>query len=229
MNVLQKLRDRIQKKGLRTVLKKLCRRYVFFHSQLIWMERDLVSPVRPCKLKPYPLLRREVITTSNADAFATHFGDRVETMRELAAEGHTGLMYLDDKGNTVAFIWGSQRDYFDRHFYGCWFPVKPGEFFEFGGEMIRAYWGSQLSVDVQLDLWKTMADKGSDKVVDVCDLENIPAVKLHLRMDYQERGQITHVYCLFGRWRFFRDTFYSGSLLDPFRKPAQPSATTAAA
>ncbi|WP_445576847.1 N-acetyltransferase domain-containing protein [Pseudomonas sp. E141] len=229
MKSLQKLRDRIQKKGLRAVFKQLCRHYVFFHSQLIWMERDLVSPVRPCKLKPYAPVRREVITTSNADAFATHFGDRVETMRELAAEGHTGLMYLDDKGDTIGFIWASQRDYFDRHFYGCWFPVKPGEFFEFGGEMIRAYWGSQLSVDVQLDLWKTMADKGSDKVVDVCDLQNIPAVKLHLRMDYRERGQITHVYCLFGRWRFFRDTFYRGSALGAFQKPVPPVASTAAA
>lgn len=35
MNVLQKLRDRIQKKGLRAVLKQLFRRYVFLHSQLV--------------------------------------------------------------------------------------------------------------------------------------------------------------------------------------------------
>ncbi|WP_339476984.1 MULTISPECIES: N-acetyltransferase [unclassified Pseudomonas] len=229
MNALQKLRDRIQKKGLRAVLKQLFRRYVYFHSQLVWMERDLVSPIRPHNLKPYRPVRQEFITAENVDAFATHFGDRVETMRELATEGHTGLMYLDDQGDTVSFIWGSTRDYFDRHFYGCWFPVKPGEFFEFGGEMIRAYWGSQMSVDVQLNLWKVMADKGCDKVVDVCDLRNIPAVKLHLRMDYQERGQITHVHCLFGRWRFFRDTFYTGSVLDAFRKPARSAPSTATA
>ncbi|SCW53995.1 MULTISPECIES: N-acetyltransferase [unclassified Pseudomonas] len=229
MNILQKLRDRIRKKGLRTVLNQLCRHYVYFHEQLVWMERDLVSPIPPNNLRPYTPLRRERITISNADAFATYFGDRVETMRELAAEGYAGLMYLDDKGDTVAFIWGSTRDYFDRHFFRCWFPVKPGEFFEFGGELYRAYWGTQLSVDMQLDLWKAMAKQGCDKVVDVFELRNIPAVKLHLRMDYQERGQITHMYCLFGRWRFFRDTFYTGSVLDSFRKPAKPVASTAAA
>ncbi|SDA53201.1 hypothetical protein SAMN03159443_01222 [Pseudomonas sp. NFACC15-1] len=229
MNVLQKLRDRIRKKGLRAVLNQLCRHYVYFHEQLVWMERDLVSPIRPNNLRPYTPLRREIITTSNADAFARYFGDRVETMRELAAEGHTGLMYLDDKGNTVAFIWGSTRDYFDRHFFRCWFPVKPGEFFEFGGELYRAYWGTQLSVDFQLDLWKAMAEQGCNKVVDVFELSNIPAVKLHLRMDYQERGQITHMHCLFGRWRFFRDSFYTGSILDSFRKPAKPVPSTAAA
>ncbi|MBT2337643.1 MULTISPECIES: N-acetyltransferase [Pseudomonas] len=229
MNVLQKLRDRIRKKGLRAVLKQLCRHYVYFHEQLVWMERDLVSPIRPNNLRPYTPLRREIINTRNTDAFATYFRDHAETMRELAAEGHTGIMYLDDKGDTVAFIWGSTRDYFDRHFFRCWFPIKPGEFFQFCGELYRAYWGTRLSVDLQLDLWKAMAEQGCNKAVAVFELSNVPAVKLHLRMDYQERGQITHMYQLFGRWRFFRDTFYTGSVLDSFRKPAKSVPSTAAA
>lgn len=226
MNALQKLLDRIQKKGLRAVLKQLFKRYVFSHSQLVWFERDLVSPLRPQSLKkPHGPLRRELITPRNVDAFATYFGDRVETMRELATEGHTGLMYLDDKGDTVVFIWGSVRDYFDRHFYGCRFSIKPGEFFEFGGEVMRAYWGTHLSTIMQLDLWRVMANKGCEKVVDVCDRHNTSAIKMHLRMNYQERGQITHIYCLLGHWRFFRNTFYSGSLLDVFQQPAQSTAT----
>jgi len=229
MNVLQKLHEQIRKKGLRAVLKQLCRHYVYFHEQLVWMERDLVSPVRAINLKPYTPLRLERITTSNVEAFAKYFGDRVETMRELAAEGHTGHMYLDDKGDCVAFIWGCKQDYFDRHFFRCWFPVKPGEFFEFGGELYRAYWGTRLSVDLQLELWKAMAEQGCNKVVDVFELSNVPAAKLHLRMDYQESGRITHMHCLFGRFRFFRDTHYTGSVLDAFRKPAKPVASTATA
>ena len=93
MNVLQKLRDRIQKKGLRAVLKQLLRRYLFSHSELVWLEHDVRTPLPPHNLKPYPPMRLEFITTSNADAFARHFGDRVETMRELAAEGYTCLLY----------------------------------------------------------------------------------------------------------------------------------------
>lgn len=229
MKALQKLRDRIQKKGLRSVIKLLIRRFVFVHSRLVWLEHDVRIPLKPHNLRPYPPVRREFITVENADAFSRHFGDRVETMRELAAEGYTGFMYLDDKGDCVAFAWASTRDYFDRHFYGCLFPIKPGEYFQFGGESIRAYWGSQVTADVQTDVWKVMADKGCDKMVDVCDLENTPAIKMHIRMEFQERGQITHVYRLFGRFRFFRDTFYTGSVLDPFRKPAQPVASTATA
>ncbi|MCM2463827.1 N-acetyltransferase, partial [Pseudomonas sp. CG7] len=190
---------------------------------------DLRTPLPPHNLKPYPPMRLEFITVSNADAFARHFGDRVETMRELAAEGYTGLMYLDDQGDSVGFAWASTRDYFDRHFYRCNFPIKPGEYFQFGGEAIRQYWGTSISADMQLEVWKVMADQGCSTMVDVCDLQNIQAIKMHIRMGFQERGQITHLYRLFGLWRFLRNTSYAGTALDAFRKPAQPAASTSAA
>lgn len=226
MNIVSKFSQRVHQKGLRATLRSAYKRYVFFHWELLWMERDLVSPVPPHSLKPYAPLRVERITVHNVQGFAKHFGDRVETMRELAAEGHTGLMFLDEDSHVVAFIWGSPRHYHDRHYYGCWFPVEPGEFFEFGGELARQYWGTSLSVDLQLALWRAMAEQGCDKVVDVCETHNIPALKLHLRMGYVEQGRVMHVYCLFGRWKFFRETRYSGSRLDALRKPA-PRSTTA--
>lgn len=229
MNALQKLRDSIQKKGLRAVLKQLCRRYLFSHTRLVWLEHDVRTPLPPHNLRPYPPMRLEYITVSNADAFSRHFGDRVETMRELAAEGYTGLMYLDDQGDTVGFAWASTRDYFDRHFYHCNFAIKPGEYFQFGGEAIREYWGSSISADMQLEVWKVMADHGCNTMVDVCDLQNIQAIKMHIRMGFQERGQITHLYRLLGRWRFLRNTSYTGTVLDAFRKPAQPATSTSAA
>ncbi|MBV4459094.1 MULTISPECIES: GNAT family N-acetyltransferase [Pseudomonas] len=228
MNALKKLSERIHQKGLKATFKTLWKRYVFFHWELLWMERDLVSPVPPHSLKPYPALRVVKITPTNTGAFARYFGDRVGTMAELAAEGHTGHMHLDDQGDAVAFIWGCAHNYYDRHYYGCEFPVKPGEFFEFGGELTRAYWGTELSVDLQLELWKAMAAQGCDKVVDVCEFHNIPALKLHLRMGYTEQGRIMNVYGLFGRWRFYRETRYSGSRLDALRKPSRPPVTAPA-
>lgn len=228
MKVIDKIRERIKQKGLSRTVRTVWQRYVFFHWELLWMERDLVSPIAPHRLRPYPAVRQVTITTDNTSAFAKHFGDRVATMTELAAEGHTGLMYLDDNGHAIGFIWGSMRDYYDRHYYGCRFPVKPGEFFEFGGEMIRAFFGTSLSVDVQVALWETMAAKGCNKVVDVVETHNIPAMKLHIRMGYHEQGRVTHVYGLFGRWRFHRETRYDGSRLDPLRKPGRPVVTGAA-
>lgn len=219
MSILKKLSEHIRQKGLRATLGKIWKHYVFSHQELIWMERDLVTPIPPHKLRPYAPLRLETITAQNAIAFGKHFGDRVGTMAELANEGHTGHMYLNEDGDAVAFIWGSKGNYHDRHYYGCWFPVKPGEFFEFGGEQIRAYWGTTLSVDFQLNLWKAMAEQGCDTVVDVCESHNIPALKLHIRMGYNEQGRIMNVYELFGRWRFYRETRYSGSRLDALRKP----------
>ncbi|MBA1200271.1 N-acetyltransferase [Pseudomonas capeferrum] len=225
MSAISKIQERIKRKGMRSTLASAFRRFVFYHWELLWMERDLVSQVPPHRLKPYSGLRVEPIKVHNVKAFARHFGDRVETMRELAAEGHTGLMFLDENDDCVAFIWGSARHYHDRHFYGCWFPVNSGEFFEFGGELTRKYWGTQLSVDLQLALWKAMAAQGCTKVVDVCENHNIPALKLHLRMGYKEQGRIMNVYCLFGRWKFYRETRYSESRLEALRKPAPQGAT----
>lgn len=219
MRALSEIHDRIKRKGLRRTLVTLWQRYVFFHWELLWMERDLTTPVGPHNLKDHPPVSLAQITETNADAFARHFGDRVETMRELAREGHTGHMYLDEAGDAVAFIWASTRDYHDRHYYGCTFPVAPGDFFEFGGEMIPAFFGSRLSVDAQVNLWNAMQAKGCTRVVDVVETHNVPALKLHLRMGYHEQGHVVHVYGLFGRWKLFRYGEYSGSRLKPLCTP----------
>lgn len=218
MRALRTIHDRIKRKGLRRTLATLWERYVFFHWELLWMERDLITPVGPHSLREHPPVRLAVITEDNADAFARHFGDRVETMRELAREGHTGHMYLDAAGDAVAFIWASTRDYHDRHYYGCTFPVAPGDFFEFGGEMIPAFFGSRLSVDAQVHLWNAMREQGCTRVVDVVETHNVPALKLHVRMGYHEQGRAVHVYGLFGRWKLFRHSQYSGSRLAPLCK-----------
>ena len=219
MSALQNVRDKIRQKGLRRVLKSLWKRHVFYHWELLWMERDLVSPVPAHRLKAHAPVRLETITEANAIAFTRYFGDRVQTMAELAREGHTGHMYLNEEGEAVAFIWGSKRDYQDRHYYGCTFPVKPGEFFEFGGEMTPSFFGTSLSVDAQVNLWNAMQAQGCDKVVDVVETHNLPALKLHVRMGYQEQGRVAHVYCLFGRWKFFRETSYTGSRIEPLCRP----------
>lgn len=219
MQALTTTLARIRRKGLRRTFATLWQRHVFFHWELLWMERDLTAPVGPHSLKEHPPVRLVTITEANAIAFTRHFGDRVETMRELAREGHVGHMYLDEAGDAVAFIWASTRDYHDRHYYGCTFPVAAGDFFEFGGEMIPAYFGSRLSVDAQVNLWKTMTDYGCTRVVDVVETHNVPALKLHLRMGYHEQGRVVHVYGLFGRWKLFRESRYEGSRLLPLCQP----------
>lgn len=229
MSVIDKLSERIKQKGLLYTLQTLWKRYVYFHRELLWLGRDLVTPVAPQNLRPYSGLRLVNITPENAIAFTKYYGNRVKAMAEIAAEGHTGHMYVNEEGDAIGFIWGSARDYFDRHYYGCWFRINPGEFFEFGGEMIPQYFGTSLSMDAQFKLWDAMRAKGCNKIVDVCDTRNIQAMKMHIRMDYQEQGRITHVYDLFGRWRFFRETYYTGSRLTALRKPEQRPVTAAQA
>jgi len=83
-------------------------------------------------------------------------------------------------------------------------------------------------MDVQVALWEAMAAQGCVKVVDVCETRNIPALKLHIRTGYHEQGRVTHVYGLFGRWRFYRESRYDCSRLEPLRKPGRPVVIAAA-
>ena len=72
MSVIEKLRERIKQKGLGRTFSTLWKRYVFFHWELLWMERDLISPVPPHKLRPYEGLGKVDITPQNAGAFGKH-------------------------------------------------------------------------------------------------------------------------------------------------------------
>lgn len=219
MGVLEKLQQRIRQKGFKRVCKTLFERYVFFHWELLWTERDLTTPAPEHRLRAHPPVTRLEITPDNVEAFAANFGDRMQTMAELAQEGHTGLMYVDEQGQAVAFIWASTGDYHDRHYYGCTFAIEPGEYFQFGGEMTRRYFGSELSVTAQADMWQLMHDRGYRKLVDVVETHNVPAMKMHLRMGYREQGRVTHIYGLFGRWKFSRQTRYRGARLEALRTP----------
>ena len=58
-----------------------------------------------------------------------------------------------------------------------------------------------------------MLAKGCTRIVVVVALDNAQAVKMHLQLDYQEQGRITHAYRVFGCWRFSRTTHYSGKRL----------------
>lgn len=226
MRLLSTFLQRLRQKGLRRALRPLWQRHVFMHWQLVWLYRDPLAPVPRQRTRPCPPLELVDITVHNTDAFARHFPEQLQTMHTLAEQGHTGHMYLDGAGDAVAMVWGSMRDYHDEHYYGCSFPVQAGEYFQFAGEVSRPYHGTGLSTRVQTDLWAAMLAKGCTRVVNVVALDNLPAVKMHLQLDYHEMGRITHVYKLLGRWRFSRVSQYNGSCLEHLRskrKAASPS------
>ncbi|MBA1190135.1 N-acetyltransferase [Pseudomonas entomophila] len=221
--LLQKLRQ----KGLKRSLKTAFERYVFFHWELIWTERDLSLPIERFKLREHPPLTRLDITPGNVHRFQRHFGDRVGVMREFAEQGHVGHMWIDEAGDVVGVMWSTTDDYYDKHYYGCTFKVAPGQYFAHSGELIRRYYGTRLSQTAQLTMWECMREKGCTTTIDVVESHNVPAMRLHMRMGYVEMGRITHVYGLFGRWRLFRETTYQGSRLEQLCRPLVRGVATA--
>lgn len=213
MRLIHNAQQRIRQKGLLRAFRPLWRRYIFSHWQLVWLHRSPHAAMPPQRTRACPPVRLALITAHNTSAFSRYFPGQMRAMTELAEQGHTGHMYLNDAGDAVAMVWASTRDYHDRHYYGCTFPVQPGEFFQFAGEVDRSHFGTGLATQAQLDLWQAMLDKGCTRIVNVVALDNVQAMKMHLQLDYQEQGRITHAYKLFGCWRFSRTTHYNGSCL----------------
>ncbi|WP_278929918.1 N-acetyltransferase [Pseudomonas qingdaonensis] len=224
MQLIEIAHQRIRQKGLLRALRPLWRRYIFSHWQLVWLQRSPLAPVAAQRRRTCPPVHLVAITPHNTEAFSRYFPGQVQAMTDLAEQGHTGHMYVDSHGNAVAMVWASTRDYHDRHYYGCTFPVQPGEYFQFAGEVDRAYFGTGLSTLAQLDLWSAMLAKGCTRIVNVVALDNVQAVKMHLQLDYQEQGRITHAYRVFGCWRFSRTTHYSGKRLAHLAPRARPRA-----
>ena len=213
MQLIENVHQRIRQKGLWRALRPLWRRYVFSHWQLIWLQRSPNTAVPRQRKRACPPVRLMQVTPHNTHAFTRYFPGQVQAMTDLAQQGHTGHMYVDGAGDAVAMVWASTRDYHDRHYYGCTFPVQPGEYFQFAGEVDRSFFGTGLSTQAQLDLWATMVRKGCTRIVNVVALDNVQAMKMHLHLHYQEQGRITHAYKLLGCWRFSRTTHYNGSCL----------------
>ncbi len=58
MSALGKLRERIKQKGLSRTFNTLWKRYVFFHWELLWMERDWSARCRRINCAPIPACAR---------------------------------------------------------------------------------------------------------------------------------------------------------------------------
>lgn len=214
MHAIAKFSQRVRQKGLLRALRPLWQRHVFRHWQLVWLCRDPRAATTPERTRACAPLRLVAITPHNTDAFTRYFPGQVQAMNDLARQHHTGHMYLDPAGDAVAMVWASTRDYHDRHYYGCVFPVQPGEFFQFAGEVTRAYLGTGLSTRAQQELWAAMLARGCTRIVNVVALDNPQPLRMHLHQGYQEQGRITHTNLLFGRWRICRMSQYSGARLE---------------
>lgn len=216
MNGLIRLFEKIRRKGLSGSLRVFCERYFYYHWQLVTVERPLDMPVRTY-LSPnrWP---RVPVSLDLLPAFEKYFSKQLPAIRELIDKGCRGNVHLDDAGNVMLMIWVNEGDYYDDQLYRCWIRVPENCIYQFAGECAEPFRGSGIAALAQKLTWDDYRARGFKNTRAVVNLRNIPALKIHVRLGFEEVGESIHVYCLFRCLHFHRREFYKQPRLLHLRK-----------
>lgn len=122
----------------------------------------------------------------------------------LEMEGVHGLAALNHDGDVCAFLWFSERDYYDRHYHRCWFPVETYSVYLFAVEIAPGHRGSALLLGTQESLWQMLHVAGYQRAQTVVNALNGRPLKLLERPGFRFLGRQFHIYTLFGTLRFSR-------------------------
>jgi len=195
------LLTKVRRKGLYGTLRLLCACCLYSHWRLIWLQRDLSQA--PPRLQRRHHWRYQPITRELLPAFEHHFAQHRRVMGELLEqEGVRGIAAIDDQGHVCAFLWYSDRDYYDPHYYRCWFPVTPPSVYLFALEVAPGHRGSALLVVGQEQLWEQLRALGFQRALAVVEARNLPARKLLGRLGFEPMGWQTGIFTLLGCLRF---------------------------
>lgn len=195
--MLLKMIAKLRRAGLR----KAVELFLFGSGRLLWLEREVGEP---CKARPQVhAWTYRPITADLLPAFDLHFARHRRVFRDLVHEpGVQGIAAFDPDGNACAFLWFSDRDYYDRHYYRCWFPVEPGCVYLFAIEVALAHRGSRLVYGAQEMFWRKMRDAGVQRVQAVVNARNALTLKMLDHMGFRRLDWETRFYTLFGSLRF---------------------------
>ena len=198
-----KLSDPVQKvrrMGLRNALRKVIEHCLFSTWNLLWLEREVGLPpeTQPrAHSWTYKAITRELLP-----AFNLHFARHIKVFSDLVDEpGVQGIVALDPQGTACAFLWFSDRDYYDRHYYHCWFPVEPGGVYLFAIETAPVHRGSTLIYGAQEMFWQQLRAAGILRCQAVVNERNALTLKLLRHMGFRRLEWRTRVVILFGSLR----------------------------
>lgn len=221
MNGLRELFARVRRKGLLGSLRVLAERLGCYRWTLVLLERDLALPYQSRRNKD---LRVVEITPALLPAVARQFNHYGDNLAALLHDGQTGYALLTPTDEVIGMTWVAHRDYYDGQLYRCLVPVPSDCAYQFTGEIAPAYRRTGAVLILLERMWQEQRQKQRRRMRVLINRRNLPALKLHLGLDFQELGQEVEVFCLFGCLHYHRWNHYDASTLDHLRRPRRPAA-----
>lgn len=217
---MRELLTRVRRKGLLGSLRVLCERYLYYHWELLTLERDLSlpAPARP-RAERWPVV---VIDHTQLQRLEKYFSHYLPSIRDLLKrEGVHGRAHLNESGDAVCIVWVSEHDYYDSHLYRCWVRLPSACIYQFAGEVAPDYQRFGIPILAMRLLWEEYLAKGFQATRALVNTRNQVALSTHMGMNFREVGESTHVYCLFGCLHFSRRLSYSEPKLAHLQRPTR--------
>jgi ribosomal protein S18 acetylase RimI-like enzyme len=223
MTEKRSLLEKIKRKGLIGSARLLWARCVYRHDELIWMERALDLPAP--RFPRHSQWRQIRITEALLPAFDRYFSLYKPGLPALIHSDSLGEAFLDADGQVIGMAWFRRSDYYDDQTYHCWLRLPPGRIYQFAGEVAPPYRGSGMAVLLQREPWKVFLEEGFSHTRAVVNMNNTPALRMHVKLGFEEIGESIHLYRLFNCLKFHRFGRYDGKRLCHLRR-SRPSAQT---
>ncbi|KTT28975.1 hypothetical protein RSA46_12150 [Pseudomonas oryzihabitans] len=198
--------SRLRRKGLLGSLRVLGERLGCYCWTVVLLERDLVPPKEHRRRQD---LRVVEITPDLLPAVSEEFNHYGDNLTALMNGGYIGYAILTPQDQVAGMTWVTDKDYYDDQLYRCLVPVPPACAYQFAGEIAPAYRRTGAVVVLLDGVWRAQRQRGMTRTRALVNRRNLPALKLHVGLDFQELGQEVQVFCLFGclhyhRWRRYQ-------------------------
>ncbi|MGI0118200.1 hypothetical protein [Zooshikella sp. RANM57] len=194
-NWLQKIKKIWQAQGLFGLICRIYHKYFWQTTELVWLRLDLTQPLPPTTGRNRWQVK--FLTEADLPNCKRYFEQHIPVYQKLLKKGLLGTIGQVEE-DVVAIFWVSPQSYFDHDQYHCEFIVEEQAFYQFAGEVAQPLRGSGIALDIQLYAWHNMQLQGYHYSICTIDSVNVPSLKLHFHVGFDECGKMTKVHCYLG-------------------------------
>jgi hypothetical protein len=94
---------------------------------------------------------------------------------------------------------------------------------QFAGEMALPYRNTPISVNIMQSAYAYWQEQGKDEVFCYTDVTNVPSLRLHFHVGWEEMGQLIHIHRFLG-YQWQKMETYSGERFAQFKKRSRNKA-----
>lgn len=180
--------------------KKFLKDHVFDIDHILLFGKALDTPTMHRKTNPKGAAFYVAKTKAEVAPLVRAFPERAKYFSDYISQGITSFFVTKDDV-VVAYLFGTTKDFYDRHLWKNTVHVKEGQFFHFAGYVVPANRGSMIALFTLQQMHGFLAQQGISEVITTISARNEPSWRLCLKVGYDQRDQAWDVYkCLGFRW-----------------------------